>query len=211
VDPKAAFEYARQHLNDDRSPYSTTAYSQWANADPEGAWAWLEKMPESQDKANARSHLISKFAFTDPQRAIREAATVAEQRRPDVMHGIASAWSSKDAGATLAWAQTLPERERYAAVGGVIDRLARTDVVEATKWIEQQTDRKIYDFAAGRFARTVVDDDPEGAMAWVKTIATEDSRNSSMGEIVRRWKKNDPAGFDAWQAKGNTVPEHLLK
>lgn len=209
VDPKAAFEYELQNPIDN-NPYSNSSFSRWSGKDPEAAWQWLQKMPDSQGKENAMSSMIASFARKSPERALQEAAKIPIEKRAATMQSIAGAWAANDHEAALNWAVGLPENERYGSVGAAVRTLAYTDVSAATRWIQKQPDVKLRDFATREFATAVVEADPGTALKWAMTISDQAGRDYALTHCARQWSRDDAAAFAAWQAKGNVLPENVL-
>ena len=209
-DPKSAFDYSLKHQVTD-SPFSNTAFSKWTASDPDAAWEFVQKTPESQGKQNAVRSVLSSMARNNPEKAIQLSANLTGLDRTNAMSSIATSWSYKDPNAAITWVMSLPPNEQGFPFQSVIGSWARADAQAASKWIQSQPDPAIRDSATYRFVEAVAQDAPETAMEWAKTISNENSRNSALETTLRQWKRDDPAALTAWLGKGNSIPQSVLQ
>jgi hypothetical protein len=115
----------------------------------------------------------------DPKAALRFARE--NQLMPDYLEYIARGWNSADPVNARAWALSLPEAERKVAAKGVLWTMTDAHPDELRK---AATDLGVSDMGdfLGDSVKTLVANDPEAAMTWLRAQPADDTR----AELTRR-------------------------
>ncbi len=91
---------------------------------------------------------------------------------------------------------TTPE-ERSQAYASTISSWAYNDPNAAGEWLGKQEQGPELDQARRQFANSVVQKDPESAMAWADAIADDQKRSDAVQNIYIQWRSNDEAAANA--------------
>ncbi len=192
---REAFEFARTSDEPDLG----AALTGWAAADPAGALAMLDNLPEELEgqRRNLQGNIISgiadhdlnlatevalRFGADDPdhaQRLLREVANEAiRQGGPET--------------ASL-WVESLPDGD---AKGGAMRRVTETyvrqDPQAAAAWAGQFADQDYARSAIGEIGDEWAERDPQAAVAWLETLPAGASQNTGFSQALGEWEDRDP-------------------
>jgi RNA polymerase sigma factor (sigma-70 family) len=98
----------------------------WAALDPVAALDWVLQLP-GEAKDDLLGTLVGELAATDLERAWRMAADLSPLSRSRATYGIATAWAQTAPETALAWARSMPGRERDWCIRHVLSAWAKRD------------------------------------------------------------------------------------
>ena len=140
------------------------AQNSWADA-----WAWLETLPPSHDRASAFAVLASKWADHDPIAALSLAERLgAENGRLGAIQSVFADWAERDGSRAGDW------------LSGYIDRAKS----------ESEIDQLIGSFVT---FSTGLQRDPTLAMQWVGLMRNSAQREALTERVLLRWGQRDLA------------------
>jgi hypothetical protein len=109
----------------------------WGERDSQGALAWAEALPDSQESGLATRAVCLAISHTDPAAAVRSCAEIAAEGDAD-FQGIFQAWAHADASSAGEWLAAQPAnarleklRQRYVHV------IAMTDPLDALRLAQE--------------------------------------------------------------------------
>ncbi|YCM44654.1 hypothetical protein V2O64_01285 [Verrucomicrobiaceae bacterium 227] len=171
----------------------------WAAANPEGAMAMLENLPEDlqKDRGKFESSIVSGLADRDLDAAaayVGKLASEGHQNAGRLMDIVASETLRKDgAEAAAAWSQSLPDGPlKGAAMDRIAGTYARQDPVAAAQWVEQ--------FASEEYAVKAVEEigqrwaraDPLTAVSWLDKLPAGEGQKAGLNSAFGDWEDRDP-------------------
>jgi hypothetical protein len=190
-----------------RSQALQSVFEIWSARDATGAqraWAALD--------ANNRQEVLSSVAAgwsrTQPAEAAHWTATLVDQPGgQEALRRAVSAWTQSSPMEAASFVQSLPDNARSGLTSELIDRWYNTDPFSAAEWLKRQPSGPTRDEGVSAIAMAISGENPETALAWTKSIANAQSRESQQKNILRRWMMNDAASAAAWIRTAQLPPE----
>ena len=154
--------------------YASMVAQNWATRDPAAAAAWVMSLNEP----TARSAAIGSMVST---------------------------WASDQPDVAAAWVMGLPSgSDRTGALYQLGRSWASFDPVNAADWLlAQNPPSPSLDSAIQGLASTVMQSNPQGAMAWAGSISNPTQRNTLMEQAGRLWMRRDPERAAAFIANSS--------
>lgn len=186
---------------------------QIAKTDLERAMRLANEQPFGRARGRMADTLVDEMV---KQRGEEGARTAAESMPPGafrdgVLAIVAGKMAEKDGPQTADWVMQMPAGDgRGRALAVTVEKWAKSNVVEAGKFLARLPASPETDGSRMIYAGEVLSADPEGAMAWSSTITSEDQRNRTKGRLLQRWKAGDAAAADKWIA-ANPQPEEVVR
>ncbi len=205
MDSAGALKHAETLEGGRKRRFLGEVLSGWASKDPAQAKAWLDLLPENNEKQGFRWNLINGMADHDIGLATTyayERATQGDRNAMGYLEAIAGEELRKH-GAVPAtrWAEGLPEGPLK---GAALDRVAGAYVNEdpraAAAWAAQ--------FATTDYGARVIEEvgdewaerDPKAAVAWLETLPEGAGRSEGMHSALREWTQRDPRAASEYLA-----------
>jgi len=177
---------------------------EWAKQDPAGAMEWAKGL--KTNSAEAMTSVVSEVAKSDPKKAVEMVASMEEGSRAGAYETIAKQWGASNFAEAQAWANSLPEDQRGAAMASAIAGLAQGSPELAATEIGKMTDadarREAIPTVAKNYART----DVRGSMDWLNSLDDNGAKRDSMREVMPIWAAAD-GGAALEFVKSQTSPE----
>lgn len=172
-----------------------------AKSGPEAAMQWAQSIQAGEQNARYKESAIrtvaDRIAQTNPQLAASFLAQNSEYAG-SATQSVASTWARTDPTSALAWAGTLNGDASSQAVSSIVSTWAATNPAEAGNWLNSQADNANIDSLRRTYATTVAQSDPQGAIAWAKSISDANTQRSALIEVGREYMQNDPENAKAW-------------
>ncbi len=171
--------------------------TKWAQEDPDGALASLRAGQLKKGGGEAIG-IIAGVAARDPRRAAAWLHDPGNKivNQPWIGHmlagTIARAWVRQDADAALAWAETLPEKQRAGAYTGVLGTLAVSDPEKAASLAAELEPGEARRHVVGEIAEVWARKAPQEAATWAQSLEGEDQRRA-LHQTLETWAQNEPA------------------
>jgi hypothetical protein len=154
-----------------------------------------------------RRHEIYAVGQLLDRETIRSAMEATQQfpdtDRENAQYALVARWLELDAAAAYEWVRAVPgQKRRTELMREFFHSLGLKDPTTALSFLTQYgvDPNRDEDFTHSvfDFSRSVVDSDPEGAVAWAATISQPAQRDSTIGEVFRQWKRTDRKAAEAW-------------
>lgn len=178
-DPKAAFELALKTQT--YSNVIDTAFSNWAESNPEEAALYADKLPPGFQRNAALRAVAASWARSDLQSALRWAEAVPAKNEPNEfstdspLPNLLRIWMDADSESALRWLEAFPAGEKKSdAVANLIRNIKADDYAlpMAERLIAMAHSGEARDQAWDRYVRSWCDLDLDGALAWTQSQST---------------------------------------
>jgi hypothetical protein len=114
------------------------AVADWAQKDPEGAFAFAHQLPLGPDRNHATGDALRQIAKKDPMKAMQLANEMLPEywkgNRVDVPADIAVEVAKKDFTAARQWVEQMPMEQRGRVAQPLAAKLVETDPARALEW-----------------------------------------------------------------------------
>ncbi|HTB64134.1 MAG TPA: hypothetical protein VK737_11180 [Opitutales bacterium] len=182
-----------------------TIYSQWAEHDPEAAFAALDQIPNLGTRNQTASQILETMSASDPAGALRLMLTLPPGAQSGPVNSIfANLTDQNPSTAVQALSQLPAGGMRANAIQGIVSEWAETDPSGAVSWaasLSNPSDRvRALSTAVSESAAT----DPVGAANDLKLIPDFNQRNQTMSTVLGQWAESDSAAALKW-VQTNTV------
>jgi hypothetical protein len=161
---------------------------EWAKQDPKGAMEWASSL--KNNKGDAMTAVITQVAKSDPAKAAEMVSGMESNEQGDAYAMIALQWGAKSFAEASAWANSLPEDQRSAAMSAAIEGLAQSDPEGAAAEISKMTDEETRRDAVPTVARNYARADVRGSMDWLNGL-DDGAKMDSMREVMPIWAASD--------------------
>jgi hypothetical protein len=128
------------------------------------------------------------------------------------LDGIVKTWSADQPASASEWVMKLDDPdERSREIAFVAQNWAREDAVATGDWLlSMNPPSAALDPAVTGFVKSVMKDNPSGAMAWANTVSDEKQRNSLLTQVGKQWIKSDMEAALAF-VNQSTLPDSVKK
>jgi hypothetical protein len=201
-DPRAAADYWLKAIpasGQDVNGALAKIASIWARSDPQEAFTWAQKLPESTAKNSTLSIIVGAMAGRDPQQAASQVAQLGAASRASAAGEVALQWAQDDAAAAAVWAGSLPEDgARASAFRSIAQTWTGQDLGKVANWLDGLPASESRDAAVSAFTKQVSDSDPEAAVAWASTISDPNTSKVDLERIAITWMGRDEDAASRW-------------
>ncbi len=196
-DPAAAKAWALG-LEDpaDRSIVAGAVASGMVAADPDGAFAWLQALPQDNRTLGAYSDFFRQWSTVDPLAASRKVLSLPfGEMRINAMTSIAASWADSDPTAALGWARSISETgARNRMLATVIGQWAATEPLLAAEAASEFPAGSIRNDALGNIITYVGLKDIDAAISLANEKLIGNARNNSLRNACQRLSYENPGG-----------------
>lgn len=192
---REAFEFARTSDEPDLG----AALTGWAAADPAGALAVLDSLPEEMQgqRRSLEGNIVAGIADHDLNMATEVALRFGAE---DSRHGerllrdVANEALRQGGPETASvWVETLPDGDaKGSAMRRVTESYVRQDPAAAAAWAGQFADQEYSRSAIGEIGDEWAERDPQAAVSWLETLPAGDSQNTGFSQALGEWEDRDP-------------------
>lgn len=192
---KEAFEFARSSDEPDLG----AALTGWAAADPAGAMAMLDNLPEEMEgqRQSLQGNIVAGIADTDLDLATTVALQFGEgddRHAGRLIRNVANE-ALRAGGPEMAsqWVDGLPAGSaKGSAMRRVTESYVRQDPQAAAAWAEQFADQDFSRSAIAEIGDEWAESDPQATMAWLESLPAGSSQNAGFSEALGEWEDRDP-------------------
>ena len=181
----------------------------WSQQDPAAALEWAQSLNPLSGGDQALEGALQGLAHNDPAAA---AATLSQiphgSDSHDFVREIAHQWAEEDVASTLAWAETLPERDQVHAMEALAHTWAQQDPQSAATWAEGlPPNSEVNRHAIGEVANQWAEADPLAASKWIGSLPAGELRDMAAERLVEHITPSDPHAAFQWAMSASNV-EH---
>ena len=143
--------------------------------------------------------MLRRGSMRFPQKGADAALLLQAKERNTLLNTIAGQWVSRDPQAAFAWAAAVPdESARASAIYKIAARAAEHDATQTAQWVEQIPVGTGRDSAARAMAEQTFDTDPDGALAWARSLSTPKDGAAALASAVNRWRYRNSTATHEW-------------
>ena len=210
-DPEGAVGYA-MNLPSNRSTNMTISRlaGQWISSDAQGALDFYGSLTDPTLKEQVAGAMIDNLSKDDLAKSLDLLDTMPSGFfQNQALSRIGRNWAQTDQKAALDWAnqQTDPE-VKSEILGGVVQGMSVKDPNSAFQLVQSlpagDSRNSIIITSLGSMAQS----DPQSAIALASGIAEADDRSKAQRNVVRRWKRSDPAAATQW-INSSSLPQDV--
>jgi hypothetical protein len=183
---------------------------QWISSDPQGALGWYGSLPDPKLKEQVAGAMIDNLPKDDLATSLKLLDTMPPGFfQNQALSRIGRNWAQTDQKAALDWAnqQTDPEVKSQ-ILGGLIEGMSVKDPNSAFQLVQSlpagDSRNRIIITSLGSMAQS----DPQSAIALASGIAEAHDRSMAQRNVVRRWKRSDPAAATQW-INSSSLPQDV--
>jgi hypothetical protein len=183
---------------------------QWISSDPQGALDFYGSLTDPTLKEQVAGAMIDNLSKDDLAKSLDLLDTMPPGfSQNQALSRIGRNWAQTDQKAALDWAnvQTDPE-VKSEILGGVIEGMSVKDPNSAFQLVQSlpagNSRNRIIITSLGSMAQS----DPQSAIALASGIANADDRSKAQQNVVRRWKRRDPAAATQW-INSSSLPQDV--
>jgi hypothetical protein len=130
--------------------------------------------------------LTMRLSIMDPVAASAQIAAMPDGAgRDTALRQNAKTWAGNNTTDALAWAESLPDKDRPAALAGIMEDWAENEPAEASEFIASlPVDSAQRDAPVSAFAKSLARIDPQASLQWAATVQNPALRNAAVTEAV---------------------------
>ncbi|MDQ3621384.1 MAG: hypothetical protein M3463_02705 [Verrucomicrobiota bacterium] len=193
-DPAAAIRFLDQHLDSKASqgssPFSAVL-TEWAKKDFNAAAQYALGVQDRE----LRRNLVRSLSYSqsrDPQELLAWANGIDDRElRSQVTSSAISNWANRDPQAALTYVRTLPLSEQNRHIQSVISGLARRDIAEARRVLEEMPEGRARSSALNALMSAWIGEDANAAMTYAKSLPEGTARVSAISQVAQQVSERD--------------------
>lgn len=173
LDPEGAFEWLQDQSDEAQRRAISLVVQRLAAESPESTLRMINRIRDSNAKQDAGSQLISTWAASDPQAAIRAIPRMDASMGQNLYQTAFSAWSRTDPDGATAFLDQVPSSNRDSAIQGVLQQTAFSNVDLAERLYNRLDDDGARRWAASILYMSLRVDDPKRAERYRELLGAE--------------------------------------
>jgi len=182
-------------------------YSIWGNADPAAAAAALTESGDVRNRSygsnNSYSgHVVQAWVKQDPEAALAWVQELSTKQREDILSGYMKALYSEDPELAQQQLNSFTGEAQEEGVEGIAEIWGK-DIISNTELDSRSKDRLVYSLA-----NNIASEDPQEAMEWVSSNASERMSAYASRVVFDKWTKQNGGEAAEWllaQPKGTNT------
>ena len=164
---------------------------------------WARGIADEQLRDGVMARLADRISETDPARSLSLLGDIKDpERKTDTVREVVSNWVRTDAAAAVSWVQNLDDPAlKVEAQTSMVHSWARRDADAAAKWLEAQPKGPDLDKPIMAYVERTSMRDPQKALLMANSISDEQTRRTTLEQIMGRWMEFDPEGANKFLNK----------
>lgn len=204
VDPRAALEYARNSLPQDRKAQGiANVFTGWAQKDPAAAWNWV--LTHESAQGDYLRIILSETGKQQPEVAQQFAAAFIQQH-PDqgadlylaVLDGAIHAGKYDEAKRVLSEAKMPNEEQRNNLINYFAGQWAHYEPEKAASWVMQMPSGPARTQALEVLGQAWSEVNPAQAADFAVKLPPGPERQTALKQAISKWTMDDPSQASKW-------------
>jgi hypothetical protein len=164
---------------------------------------WARGIADEQLRDGVMARLADRISETDPARSLSLLGDIKDpERKTDTVRDVVSNWVRTDANAAATWVQNLDDPAlKVEAQTSMVQSWARRDADAAAKWLDAQPKGPELDKPIMAYVERTSMRDPQKALLMANSISDEQTRRTTLEQIMGRWMEFDPEGANKFLNK----------
>ncbi len=170
---------------------------------PDAGIGWARGIADEQLRDGVMARLADRISETDPARSLSLLGDIQDpERKTDTVRDVVSNWVRTDAAAAVSWVQNLDDPAlKVEAQTSMMQSWARRDADAAAKWLDSQPKGPDLDKPILAYVERTSMRDPQKALLMANSISDEQTRRTTLEQIMGRWMEFDPEGANKFLNK----------
>lgn len=171
----------------------------WASADPNGALALLDNLPEDMKGSRDRlaANVVAGLADRDPTLATDLVLRLAREGagQPENLIAIVASETLRTSSPeeAAAWSETLPDGAlKGAAMGRIANAYVERDPEAAARWAQRHADQDYAARAIEQVADKWAEREPVEAVTWLQNLPEGRGQVAGLRSVFGDWEDRDP-------------------
>lgn len=194
-----------------RDEAARTLVESWAATAPEAAVIWALSEAEFSGHATLLELSIQQYAQTSPHATEQFLRHMHEAyQAPAAIEAYVRTLALQDPIEAMDWQYALPaadplKQTRNAEI--IMQEWSRSDSVAASIWLDEAAPGAQRDAAIIGFTTTMLQFDPEAAVAWSNTISAPEQRLTQLNRAIQSWAYRQPNQALDWLQQAALEPD----
>ena len=209
--PQRAAEWIQQLPADRiRAQAATALIEAWSQSAPQQAATWALSEAERSDNTELLTHSIRQYTQIAPAEAAQFLRRLNQaEQAPAAIEAYLRTRAQSNPLETMAWQaklgadDPLNQRQNTAII---MQEWSRSDSVAASVWLNAAAAGPQRDAAIVGFSDTMLDFEPEAAMAWSNTISDPAARVAELNRAIEHWARSQPLAARQWLNSAELAP-----
>ena len=170
----------------------------WAQVDPEGALAWMEKQ-DGHERRVGFGTILHSWAEKDSEAAIAWAKAHHEGEDNPYFIGIVNGMADNNPAGATELMMSLPYgRVRGHAASMLMEKQWNKGEDVALRWVDTLEKGTLKDYVVGRVAGKIAREDLSRAATWAEEMPEGGERTRAVETVADRWAEKDPVAAAQW-------------
>ena len=170
----------------------------WAQVDPEGALAWMEKQ-DGHERRVGFGTILHSWAEKDSEAAIAWAKAHHEGEDNPYFIGIVNGMADNNLAGATELMMSLPYgRYRGHAATMLMEKQWNKGEDVALRWVDTLEKGTLKDYVVGRVAGKIAREDLSRAATWAEEMPEGGERTRAVETVADRWAEKDPVAAAQW-------------
>lgn len=196
MDGAGAIAHAATLENGPKNRFLAQAVTGWASKEPQAATAWLEQLPDGEEKNRFRNSLVGGLADKDIGLAtayVLQRAQAGDKQAANYLEIVAGEEIRKNgAQAAIAWGESLPAGALKGAAleeiaGSYVERDPEAAATWATKYAATEYGSRVVEEIGSEWAER----DPKKALSWLESLPEGAGKAEGTFSALREWTRRD--------------------
>ncbi len=194
-----------------RNEAAAALVESWTATAPEAAAIWALTEAEYHGNKDLLNLSIQHYAQINPDEAEQFLRSINEAyEKPVAIETYVRTLAQNDPIQAMDWQSALPATDPLNTPNNsevIMQEWSRTDSVAASSWLNEAADGPQRDAAIVGFTTTMLDFDPEAAIAWSNTISKPDQRIDQLNRVIQNWSHTQPHEALKWVKEAELEPD----
>ena len=194
-----------------RNEAAAALVESWIATAPEAAAIWALTEAEYHGNKELLNLSIEQYAQVNPEEAEQFLRSVNEAyAAPVAIETYVRTLAQNDPSQAMEWQTALPVTDPLNTPNNsevIMQEWSRTDSVAASSWLNEAATGPQRDAAIVGFTTTMLDFDPEAAIAWSNTISEPNQRVDQLNRVILSWSHAQPHEALKWVKEAELEPD----
>ncbi|CAA6692053.1 MULTISPECIES: hypothetical protein [unclassified Lentimonas] len=194
-----------------RNEAAAALVESWITTAPEAAAIWALTEAEYHGNKELLDLSIEQYAQVNPDEAEQFLRSVNEAyEAPVAIETYVRTLAQNDPSQAMEWQTALTATDPLNTLSNsevIMQEWSRTDSVSASIWLNEAATGPQRDAAIVGFTTTMLDFDPEAAIAWSNTISEPNQRVQQLNRVILSWSHTQPHEALKWVKEAELEPD----
>jgi hypothetical protein len=194
-----------------RNEAAAALVESWTSIAPEAAAIWALTEAEYHGNKELLNLSIQHYTQINPAEAEQFLRSINEAyEKPVAIATYVRTRAQTDPAQAMHWQSSLPATDPLNTANNseiIMQEWSRTDSVAASSWLNEAATGPQRDAAIIGFTNTMLDFEPEAAIAWSNTISHPEQRVEQLNRVILDWSHTQPHQALKWVKEAELEPD----